>query len=119
MITVTILGREFPLNLGVEAMKEIKNRFGDVDKAVEAVESENSFEKLDQNIVMLAALIKSGVDAYNFEHLGEKPLAAPSEEILSSIITIADLSELEPKIVAAIEEGTGRNILSTPDKEKN
>lgn len=122
METIKLLGRDYPLHCGVNAMRQIKRRFGGVEEAVEGLElEEDLFNKLDKSITLIAILANEGAKLHNFEHPDEPKLPALDDDIVGSAVTIAMLGAIEGKLVTTMNEGVGRNVFSMPepDDEKN
>ena len=122
-ISGMIGSREYPLKLSTNAVKEIKQRFSGVEKAINALESESTsvFERLELTVSLVSILATHGARAYNFDHPEEPPIPDLPEETAGTILTIADLNDITPKIYAAFNEGVGRTVFSMPDddSEKN
>ena len=116
METIKLLGRDYPLHCGVNAMRQIKRRFGGVEEL-----EEDLFNKLDKSITLIAILANEGAKLHNFEHPDESKLPALDDDIVGSAVTIAMLGAIEGKLVTTMNEGVGRNVFSMPepDDEKN
>lgn len=117
--SVTILGREYPLKLSLNAMQEIKKRYGGVDRAAEGLQGDgNIFEKLEYAIILVSILATEGARSHNYEFPTEEAIPDLTEDIAGTALTIADLGTISPKIIRAINEGMGRKVFSEDD-EKN
>lgn len=118
MQKVTILGREFPLFLSVSALEQIKDRMGGVEETAEALKAEeNTLETLDKSITLLAILAKEGAVAHRFENPDAPVIIPPDEQLLHSLISIADLNRITSPLIEALNDGVGRTVFSMPDEE--
>lgn len=117
--SITILGREYPLKYSVNAMKEIQKRYGSVERAAEGLQGERDvFEKLDYAIGLVCILATEGARSHNFEFPNEEQIPDFPADMAETILTIADLGDITPMIIKAINEGMGRTVFSE-EGEKN
>lgn len=123
-VSITVLGREYPLKLSVNAMQEIEELYGGVDKAAtDLVEAKNVFERLRISIKLVSILATEGARSHNYEHPDEEKIPDLPVAIAGTVLTVADLNDVSPKIIKAFNIGMGRTIFSEPteseDDEKN
>lgn len=117
--SVTILKRNYPLKLSANAMRQIKELYGGVGRAGEALAGENdAIDKIDVAIGLLSILATEGARAHNFEYPDEPKLPDLPKEIVGTVLTLAEIDEMSPQIARAINEGMKRTIISEDD-EKN
>ena len=119
--TVNLLGREYPLKLSVNAMDEIKTRFGDLDRAVGGLaKTEDIFVRFKFAVSLVTILANHGARAFCYEHPEAPAFPALTEEIVSTILDVKDIGAIMPKVISALNDGMGREVFSMPeDNEKN
>lgn len=118
-VSINILGRDYPLKLSVNAMQKIKELYGGVGGAAERLQANGDvIERLQIAAALLSILATEGARARNYEFQNEEPLPDLPVEVTGTVLTVADLNKIIPKIVKAINEGMGREIFSEDD-EKN
>ena len=117
--SVTILKRNYPLKLSANAMRQIKELYGGVGHAGEALAGESdAIDKIDVAIGLLSILATEGARAHNFEYPDEPKLPDLPKEIVGTVLSLAEIDEMSPQIARAINEGMKRTIISEDD-EKN
>ena len=117
--SVTLLGRDFPLKLSVNAMQEIKKLYGGVDRAADGLVGKGDvFQKLEYAVTLVSILATEGARSHNFEHPEDDPIPDLPVNVAGTVLTIADLKEVTPKLIKAMNEGMGREVFSEED-EKN
>lgn len=114
--SVTILKRSYPLKLSANAMRQIKELYGGVGRAGEALAGENdAIDKIDVAIGLLSILATEGARAHNFEYPDEPKLPDLPKEIVGTVLSLAEIDEMSPQIARAINEGMKRTIISEDD----
>lgn len=114
--SVTILKRSYPLKLSANAMRQIKELYGGVGRAGEALAGENdAIDKIDVAIGLLSILATEGARAHNFEYPDEPKLPDLPKEVVGTVLSLAEIDEMSPQIVRAINEGMKRTIISEDD----
>lgn len=118
-VSINILGREYPLKLSVNAMQEIKKLYGGVGGAAERLQAaDDIFERLQISVALVSILATEGARSRNFEHPNDEPIPDLPVDVAGTVLTIADMGEITPKLVRAMNDGMGREIFSEDD-EKN
>lgn len=114
--SVTILKRSYPLKLSANAMRQIKELYGGVGRAGEALAGENdAIDKIDVAIGLLSILATEGARAHNFEYPDEPKLPDLPKEVVGTVLSLAEIDEMSPQIARAINEGMKRTIISEDD----
>ncbi len=121
MASITLLGKEFPLEYTVQVMEAVTKRFGGTAEAVEQMESGEN--QLQNTIFMLAEMMKGAEKRervrcalWNEEYKGNPAL---DYDTLIGIMNPDDLKTMADALMAAINES---NLVTTevvPDAKKN
>lgn len=114
--SVTILGREYPLKLSANAMRQISKLYGGLGRAGAALAGDDDvFDRIEISIGLLSILATEGARAHNFEHPDEERIPDLPIEVAGTVLTIVEINDMAPQIAKAINEGTKRNIVSEDD----
>lgn len=114
--SVKILGRDYPLKLSANAMQKIKKLYGGIGQAGAALSGENAeLDNIEVSVALVSILATEGARAHNYEHPDEEKIPDLPIEVAGTVLTLAEIKDMESKIAAAISEGMKRNIVSEDD----
>lgn len=122
MASINILGKEFPLEYTVEAMKAVSDKYGGTQEAVETFETASRDDQLEATIFMLSAMMKG---AERRERLrcslwGEEYKGTPALdfETLLQIMNPQDLRNMSEVIFETIRGSSKTTVDVLPDNKK-
>lgn len=113
--TISILDREYPLKYSVLAAEALQERFGSEEAAIHGLSSDDGMQKLHVLAALVSILATYGAREWNYAHPAEQQLPDVEENGVLMLFGPGQLSDLIPKVVAAINEGMGREVLSMED----
>lgn len=121
MASITLFGKEFPLEYTVQVMEDVTKRFGGTVEAVEGLSSGEN--QLENTIFLLAAMMKGAerrervrCALWNEEFKGP---AAPDYNTLMESMNMVDLRNMASALVEAITESQKVTTEIQPDAKKN
>ena len=121
MASITLLGKEFPLEYTVQVMEEMTKRFGGTAEAVESMSSGD--KQLENTIFLLSAMMKGAERRERVRcalwHEEFKGAEAPDYETLMQIMNPEDLRNMANCLIQAINEANMTTTELAPDAKKN
>lgn len=121
MASITLLGKEFPLEYTVQVMEEVTKRFGGTIEAVEGMSSGEN--QLENTIFLLAAMMKGAERRERVRcalwHEEFKGSEAPDYETLMAVMNPEDLRNMASALVEAINESQKVTTEVVMDPKKN
>ena len=110
--TITIGGMEYQLLLTTRATKEIAKKYGGLsDLGDKLLKSENFELALDEIVWLITLLANQTVHIHNFQNPDNKRDLL-TEEMVEIMTTPADLGEYKDAVMAAMQKGIKRNVVS-------
>lgn len=121
MASITLLGKEFPLEYTVQVMEAVSARFGGTAEAVDQMTSGEN--QLQNTVFMLAEMMKGAErrERVRCALWGEEYKGTPAldYDTLIGIMNPSDLQRMADALTAAIEESQGVTTEVVPDTKKN
>lgn len=121
MASITLLGKEFPLEYTVQVMEDVTKRFGGTAEAVEGMSSGDN--QLENTIFLLASMMKGAErrERVRCALWGEefKGPEAPDYQTLMEVMNPADLRNMANALVEAINESQKVTTDIVEDPKKN
>ena len=121
MASITLLGKEFPLEYTVQVMEEVTKRFGGTVEAIEGMNDEE--HQLENTIFLLAAMMKGAerrervrCALWHEEYTGPE---APDYDTLMQIMNPEDLRNMANSLIQAINDAGRITPEIVPDAKKN
>ena len=122
MASINILGKEFPLEYTVEAMKAVSDKYGDTQEAVETFETGSRDNQLEATIFMLSAMMKGAERRERLRCLlwGEEYKGTPALDFdtLLQIMNPQDLRNMSEVIFETIRGSSKTTVDVLPDNKK-
>lgn len=120
MASITILGKEFPIEYTVQVMEQITKRYGGTAEAVERMESGE--DQLHDTIFMLAEMMKGAEkrERVRCALWGEEFKGTPAltYEQLLEVMNPEDLQNMADALVEAINASSKQTTQVYPDNKK-
>jgi hypothetical protein len=118
-VNIELAGKSFPLNFSIKAMRELTEKYGDLDAALDKIDEDDvSPETFDMLTEFLYQMIDQGVKKKHY--LGEKCEETPTREEIECIIDFGDFDEVMEKMTEAMSLGsTPQAKAKTAQKSKN
>ena len=120
MASITLLGKEFPLEYTVQVMDAVTKKFGGTVEAVEGMS--DGEHQLENTIFLLAAMMKGAERREKVRcalwHEEYKGPEAPDYDTLMQIMNPEDLRNMAAALVEAINESNRVTTEAIPDKKK-
>lgn len=121
MASITLLGKDFPLEYTVQVMEAVSARFGGTAEAVDQMTSGEN--QLQNTVFMLAEMMKGAErrERVRCALWGEEYKGTPAldYDTLIGIMNPSDLQRMADALTAAIEESQGVTTEVVPDTKKN
>lgn len=121
MASITILGKEFPIEYTVQVMENVMKKYGGTAQAVEKMSSGD--DQLHDTIFMLSEMMKGAerrervrCALWNEEYKGTPAL---DYETLLEIMNPTDLQSMADALLEAINESSKTTTEVYPDAKKN
>lgn len=122
MASINILGKEFPLEYTVEAMKAVSDKYGGTQEAVETFETGSRDDQLEATIFMLSAMMKGAERRERLRCLlwGEEYKGTPALDFdtLLQIMNPQDLRNMSEVIFETIRGSSKTTVDVLPDNKK-
>ncbi len=128
-IYINIAGKNYPMRFSLAALREINQKYGNLQKMTESIDQDNTMNTLNALTGMLELLIRQGCA---YKNLFEKDIPAPegaatengtwipiSAENLEVAIELNDIATVKEKIFECIRVGQKQTIESEPADKKS
>lgn len=121
MASITILGKEFPIEYTVQVMENVMKKYGGTAQAVEQMSSGE--DKLHDTIFMLAEMMKGAErrERVRCALWGEEYKGTPAldYDTLLEVMNPTDLQSMADALLEAINESGKATTEVYPDAKKN
>lgn len=121
MASITLLGKDFPLEYTVQVMEAVSARFGGTAEAVDQMTSGEN--QLQNTVFMLAEMMKGAErrERVRCALWGEEFKGTPAldYDTLIGIMNPSDLQRMADALTEAIEESQAVTTEVVPDTKKN
>lgn len=121
MASITLLGKDFPLEYTVQVMEAVSARFGGTAEAVDQMTSGEN--QLQNTVFMLAEMMKGAErrERVRCALWGEEFKGTPAldYDTLIGIMNPSDLQRMADALTEAINESQGVTTEVVPDTKKN
>ena len=107
-VKVKIGGKEYHLLYSVSVLFDTTEKFGSLQKAIEAIDNEN--EKAGAEAVLWFALKMAEAGELARRYAGHQTNAIPSEKEMNTLISPLEYSELKNAVIRAISIGYMRDV---------
>ena len=122
MASITLLGREFPLEYTVEVMEQVAKKYGGSAEAASAVLA-NGENRLHDVVYLLSLMMKGGErrERVRCALYGEEYKGTPAldYDTLIAIMNADDLQKMADILVSTVVASGKQTIEVAPDPKKN
>lgn len=114
---VEIAGKMRPVCLSIKAVKQICQKYGDIDKMLETIQDMDIIDQLTEVIWLLHLMLEQGAQ-YVKIHEG-KSVDTYTQDELEVLFTVHDIDRLYESLTGALSAGSQQEVEVEVGEEKN